>query len=84
VPDNAVDIVKSIVRVIHPIVLGNLGFASNDDFSLDAGEGIGDNGGRRRLLVFAGDGCEGFVLFVYSSIEAFGPSEIFGHVSPDI
>jgi hypothetical protein len=33
-PNNAVDIVKSVVRVIHSIDFGDVVFAGNDDLSL--------------------------------------------------
>jgi hypothetical protein len=79
-----VDSVKSEVCKSRSIDFGNLGFAGNDDLSLDARESLGDNGDGRRLFVFAHDGCEGFVLLAYSSVEAFGPSGIFGRVSPDV
>jgi hypothetical protein len=80
-----VESAKSICFELFSIfVILDGGFAGNDDLSLNAREGLGDNGDGRRLLVFARDGCEGFVLLVYSSIEAFGPSKIFGQVSPDV
>jgi hypothetical protein len=60
------------------------GFAGDDDLSLNAREGFGDNGDRCRLVVFARDGRKGFVSLAYAGIEAFGPSEIFGWVSPDV
>jgi hypothetical protein len=60
------------------------GFTGNDDLSLNAREGLGDNGDRCRFLVFVHDGRKGFVLLAYASVEAFGRSEFFGRVSPDV
>jgi hypothetical protein len=84
--DDMVDIVKSIVHVIHPIDFSKVVFAGNDNLSLNAREGLGENGNGCRLLVFAHDGHKGFILLLlaYASIEVFGPSEILVWVSPDI
>jgi hypothetical protein len=63
----------------------NTGIVGKEDLSLNAREGLGENGDRYRLLVFARDSCKGLVFFlVYASIEAFSPGEIFGRVSPDV
>jgi hypothetical protein len=59
------------------------GFTGNNDLPLNMREGLGDNGNGCRLLVFACDSCKGFVLLAYTSIEVFGPREIFNWVSPD-
>jgi hypothetical protein len=59
--------------------------AGNEDLSLNAREGLGEDGDRRRFLVFERDGRKWFVLLLaYASIEAFGPGKIFGWVSPDV
>jgi hypothetical protein len=83
-PNNVVDIVKSIVRIIHSIDFGDVVFAGNDDLSLDLRESFVDNGDGRRLLVLACDGHKGFVLLAYGSVEVFGPSEISDRVSADV
>jgi hypothetical protein len=67
---------------------GNTGIAGKEDLSLNAREGFGDNGDRRRFLIFACDSRKRFVLLLlllaYASIEALSLGEIFGWVSPDI
>jgi hypothetical protein len=65
--------------------IGDFGIAGKEDLSLNPREGFGENGDGCRLLVFARDGCKGLVLLLaYASVEAFGPGEIFGWVSPDV
>jgi hypothetical protein len=67
------------------VVVRDGGFAGDDDLSLNAREGLGENGDRHSLLVFVRDSHKGFVLLlVYASAEAFSPSEIFSQVSPDV
>jgi hypothetical protein len=65
-----------------------VGVAGKEDLSLDVREGLGDDGDRCRFLVFARDGCKWLLLLLlllaYAGIEAFGPGEIFGRVSPDV
>jgi hypothetical protein len=62
----------------------HIGIVGDDGFHLDTQESLGDNGDGCRLLVFARNGCKGFVLLAYYSIEAFSLSKIFGWVSPDV
>jgi hypothetical protein len=54
------DVVEFIEYIGCPFLrifgLGNMGIAGKEDLSLNSGEGFGDNGDRRRLLVFACDG----------------------------
>jgi hypothetical protein len=63
-----------------------VGIAGKEDLSLDAGEGLGDNGDWCRFLVFAHDSHKWLLLLMlaYTGIEAFGLGEIFGWVSPDV
>jgi hypothetical protein len=63
----------------------DVGLAGKEDLSLDAREGLGDDGDRCRFLVLAHDGRKWFVLLLaYTGVEAFGPGEVFGWVSPDV
>jgi hypothetical protein len=83
-------VVKSLecIGCLFPttFVIDDPGIAGNDGFPLDAWESLGENGDGCRLLLFAHDGCKGLflLLLAYASVEAFGPGENFGRVSPDI
>jgi hypothetical protein len=67
------------------VIVHDGGFAGNNNLSLNVREGFGKNSNRCRLLIFVCDSHKGFVLLLaYASIEAFGPSEIVGRVSPDV
>jgi hypothetical protein len=85
VPDGMVESAKGVfLEFLAVFIILDGGFTGNDDLSLNAREGLGENGDGCRFLVFARDGRKGFVLLAYISGEAFGPSQIFGRVSPDI
>jgi hypothetical protein len=84
--DNVVEFVESVGCLFRFLFRGtNTLIAGNGDLSLKVREGFGEDGDRRRFLIFAHDGRKWFVLLLaYTSVEAFGPGKIFGWVSPDV
>jgi hypothetical protein len=52
-----IESVKSIVREFRSIDMGDMGFAGNNNLSLDMRESLGDDGNRYRLVVSVRDSC---------------------------